>query len=82
VTCCIAEEAGCWFAALWDTEPGHYPTSTLQEEFYRLESRLQTAYIMLLAAMGVQDQVRRYANKAECVPCPVTRTLSRRACST
>jgi hypothetical protein len=37
----------------------------LQEEFYRLESRLQTAYIMLLTAMGVQDQVRRYASKAE-----------------
>jgi hypothetical protein len=38
---------------------------SLQEEFYRLESRLQTAYMMLLAAMGVQDQVRRYASKAE-----------------
>jgi hypothetical protein len=37
----------------------------LQEEFYRLESRLQTAYMMLLTAMGVQDHVRRYANKAE-----------------
>ena len=37
----------------------------VQEEFYRLESRLQTAYMMLLTAMGVQDQVRRYASKAE-----------------
>jgi hypothetical protein len=37
----------------------------LQEEFYRLESRLQTAYIMLLTAMGVQDHVRRYTTKAE-----------------
>jgi hypothetical protein len=43
-------------------------TPSPQEEFYRLESRLQTAYIMLLAAMGVQDQVRRYTSKAECAP--------------
>jgi hypothetical protein len=43
----------------------HPPPPTLQEEFYRLESRLQTAYIMLLAAMGVQDQVHRYASAAE-----------------
>jgi hypothetical protein len=48
---------------------------SLQEEFYRLESRLQTAYIMLLTAMGVQDQVRRYASTAECAPS--TRLLSR-----
>jgi hypothetical protein len=37
----------------------------LQEEFYRLESRLQTACIFLLTAMGVQGQVHLYANKAE-----------------
>jgi hypothetical protein len=39
---------------------------SLQEEFFRLESRLQTACIFLLTAMGVQGQVHLYANKAEC----------------
>jgi hypothetical protein len=64
----VVLQASCDLGSWWNGALIPCPECKLamvQEEFYRLESRLQTAYMMLLTAMGVQDHVRRYANKVE-----------------